>query len=250
MRIALGIEYDGTNYFGWQRQPKRPTIQTAVEAALSKVANHQVVVNVAGRTDAGVHALGQVIHFDTAIKRSNDAWVLGTNSNLPADIRVHWALTVSNNFHARYSAVARQYRYLIYNSNAASALLRYRALSVHQYLNEVLMQEAANYLLGEHDFSSVRGNGCESKSPFRCVELLTVVRNSELIFIDIKANAFLLHMVRNIVGLLLAVGKGAKPPIWVDSVLKARDRKQGSITVAPHGLYLYHVDYSSQQFPR
>jgi tRNA pseudouridine38-40 synthase len=243
MRIALGVEYDGTNYYGWQRQDNVSTIQEKIEIALSQVAAQLINVTCAGRTDAGVHALGQVIHFDTESCRSDQAWILGTNSNLPKDIRILWARHVSPDFHARYSAIARQYRYIIYNNKVASAILRHRAMWVPFALDEKAMQISGQYLIGEHDFSSFRGSQCQSKSTKRNVMSLVVMRSSGMITIDIKANAFLLHMVRNIVGVLIKVGKGEKEPRWVKEVLEARDRKAAAVTVPAQGLYLVGVDY-------
>lgn len=245
MRIALGIEYDGTHYHGWQKQENLSTIQGQVEEALSKVADASIYVSCAGRTDAGVHAYGQVVHFDTEVERPIKAWILGTNGYLPANIKVHWAKQVSNDFHARFSATARQYRYVIFNSKIAPAILRHHALWYPYDLNESAMQEAANYLLGEHDFSSFRGSGCQSKSKCRCVEIIDVKRDNLIVTIDVKANAFLLHMVRNIVGLLLEIGRGEHPPIWAKEVLELRDRTACAATVPAQGLYLMKVDYGN-----
>ena len=245
MRIALGIEYDGTNYYGWQRQLNLVTIQEKIEQALSQVAAENVIVTCAGRTDSGVHAFGQVVHFDTEAKRSDRAWILGTNSNLPDDIRILWARHVSPDFHARYSATSRYYRYVIYNNKIASALLRHRAMWCPYELNEKLMNEAGKYLLGEHDFSSFRGSGCQSKSVIRNVTCLEVIRSGVAINIDIKANAFLLHMVRNIVGVLIEIGMGEHPLHWVKEVLDARDRKSAAVTVLASGLYLVKVEYAA-----
>lgn len=249
MRIALGIEYDGTNYYGWQRQLNVASIAEEVEAALSKIAASPITVICAGRTDAGVHACGQVVHFDTVAMRPDSAWILGTNSYLPDDIRVLWARQVSPDFHARYSATSRQYRYIIYNHKVASALLRHRAMWWSRALNEKLMQEAAQNLIGEHDFSSFRGSGCQAKTAKRCVMSLDVVRSGAMINIDIKANAFLMHMVRNIVGVLLKVGVGEKSPAWVKDVLLARDRKLAAIAAPACGLYLTKVEYALGKIP-
>lgn len=246
MRIALGIEYDGSNYHGWQKQEQVPSIQAAVENALSKVANHPVTVACAGRTDAGVHALEQVIHFDTDAKRELIAWVFGTNTYLPPDIRVQWAKEVPADFHARFSAIARQYRYVIYNHKTPSAIWRNYALW-HQFPIDIdLMQTAANYLLGEHDFSAFRGSGCQSRSACRNVQFIEVSRDGEMIHIEVKANAFLLHMVRNIVGMLLEVGSGRRPPIWAQEVLLSRDRKQNADTAPAQGLFLVTAIYPHQ----
>lgn len=243
MRIALGIEYDGTGYHGWQRQDNICTVQEKVEYALSKVAAEPISVVCAGRTDVGVHALGQVVHFDTTAMRSDRAWILGANTNLPTDIRVLWARHTSSDFHARFSATARQYRYIIYNSMVASAVLRHRTMWVPFTLNEKLMHEAGQYLVGEHDFSSFRGSGCQAKSAQRNVISLVVARNSNMVTIDIKANAFLLHMVRCIVGMLVKVGKGEKPPSWAKELLAVRDRRLSAATAPSQGLYLTRVEY-------
>lgn len=243
MRIALGLEYKGINYYGWQRQPKLPSVQFYVEQALSKVADHSVQAFCAGRTDTGVHAKEQVIHFDTIAKRKIDAWILGSNSHLPCDIRIRWAKHVTDDFHARFSAVARSYRYLIHNSKTHSAIL-YNLITWHpKPLDEKLMQKAAHYLIGEHDFSSFRGCDCQSKSPMRNVHHLNIKRSGKLIVIDIKANAFLLHMVRNIAGLLIAIGEGKQEPIWAKHVLETCDRKISGVTALACGLYLTKVYY-------
>ncbi len=243
MRIAVGIEYDGTNYYGWQRQENVSSVQEKLEEALSQVAVEPITVTCAGRTDAGVHALGQVAHFDTEAKRSDRSWILGTNSNLPKDIRVLWARQVSPDFHARYHAVSRHYRYMIYNHAIAPALLRHRAMWCYRALNEKRMHEAGQVLLGEHDFSSFRGSGCQSRSTKRTVTLLRVTRSGSMINIDIKANAFLLHMVRNVVGVLVKIGTDEKPITWVKEVLDARDRRKAAMTAAACGLYLVNVYY-------
>jgi tRNA pseudouridine38-40 synthase len=243
MRFAIGIEYDGTNYYGWQRQENVGSIQEKIENALSKVADEPISLTCAGRTDRGVHALLQVAHFDTTKERNNHSWLLGTNGNLPRDIRIIWIRQAPYDFHARYHATSRHYRYVIYNQKVASALLHNHALWCHKPLDEKLMNEAGRFLLGEHDFSSFRGSGCQSKSAKRNVTLLEITRSENIINIDIKANAFLLHMVRNIVGVLLKIGVGEKAPIWAKEVLEARDRKKAAITVPACGLYLVKVYY-------
>ncbi|MDR1012382.1 MAG: tRNA pseudouridine(38-40) synthase TruA [Coxiellaceae bacterium] len=243
MRVALGIEYDGTNYYGWQRQLGLASLQEKVETALSKVATEKIIVTCAGRTDAGVHALYQVVHFDTKVERNSRAWVMGANSNLPSDIRILWARLVSSNFHARYGAISRHYRYIIYNNIISSALLRDRTMWYPYALDEKIMNNAGKYLLGEHDFSSFRGSGCQSRSVRRNVTLLEVTRNGVMINIDIKANAFLLRMVRNIVGVLIKIGTGKRRPIWAKEVLEMRDRKSAAVTVPAAGLYLIKVEY-------
>lgn len=243
MRIALGIEYKGTNYYGWQNQPELPTIQACVEKAIAKVADHPVQVFCAGRTDAGVHALGQVIHFDTISRRKPDSWILGCNSNLPADISVNWAKEVDAKFHARFSAIARRYRYLVYNHKIRPAMFADQTAWHIQHLDEKRMHAAGQYLIGEHDFSSFRGCDCQSKTPMRNVHSVIVKRRGNLVIIDIKANAFLLRMVRNIAGLFLAIGEGKQKPLWVKEVLQACDRTVAGKTAPACGLYLMQVYY-------
>jgi tRNA pseudouridine38-40 synthase len=242
-RIALGVRYDGARYHGWQSQDGLPTIQLFVEKAVSFVANHSINVVCAGRTDAGVHATCQVVHFDTDVDRTESAWVFGSNSNLPHDITILWAKIVPVEFHARFTAVARKYRYVIYNNKVRPGILRHAVGWYHRDLDVEKMQEAANYLLGKHDFSSFRGSGCQAKGPVRDLQSLVIQRRGKMVIIEAQANAFLLHMVRNLVGVLLAVGCGAKPPCWSENVLKARDRTQASVTFSPNGLYLVGVEY-------
>ncbi len=247
MRIALGLEYDGTGYAGWQKQKSGlPSIQQRVEGALSRVANQTISVQCAGRTDAGVHAMGQVIHFDTEAVRSNRAWILGGNSYLPTDIRILWAKPISSDFHARYSAITREYRYSIYNHHVASALFAHRAMWCRWQLNPEKMQEAAFYLLGEHDFSSFRGSGCQSRSPCRKLYEIKITQGGNIINITVRGNAFLLHMVRNIVGSLLLVGTGERPSQWMQELLVARDRRLAGVTAPACGLYLVKVEYPAQ----
>lgn len=248
MRIALGIEYNGTNYFGWQSQPNVPTLQNCLETALAKVATHAVRVHCAGRTDEGVHALWQVVHFETATLRSNVAWLFGTNSYLPPDIRVKWMQEVPEHFHARFSAIARTYRYLILSQPTASAIHHNKVTWLPRHLDEPKMQQAAQHLLGEHDFSSFRASSCQAKTTVRNVQSLQVKRDAttQLIVIDIKANAFLHHMVRNIVGVLVQIGLGKKDPYWAKEVLTARNRSAASNTAPACGLYLMHVEYPTE----
>jgi len=243
MKIALGIEYQGTNYHGWQKQQGLVTLQATLEEALSKLADQPVVVQCAGRTDEGVHAFGQVVHLETTAKRSMHAWVFGGNNFLPRDIRIQWAKEMPEDFHARFSAVARRYRYVIYNHNVSSALHREVTTFYFYNLDEKRMQEAANYLLGEHDFSAFRGAYCQARHAIRNVTKLEITRQDRLIFIDIIANAFLQHMVRNIVGVLLEIGNGDREPIWAKKVLEGRRREKGGITAPSTGLYFMQVDY-------
>lgn len=243
MRIALGIEYDGAGFSGWQRQSHVPSAQAALETALSQVADEPLQVVCAGRTDAGVHALGQVVHFDTAVERSRRAWVLGGNSNLPAEISIRWAEAVSDEFHARYSATARVYRYVILNRPVRSALQRLYAAWIHSPLDAERMHSAAQYLVGEHDFSAFRAAGCQAKTPNREIFSIVVRRDDEHVIIDVRGNAFLQHMVRNIAGVLIAVGSGDREPVWAKTVLDGRDRCAGGITAPAHGLTFMQVEY-------
>ena len=245
-RIALGIEYDGSRYCGWQYQDHSPSVQDKVEQALAKVANHPVRVNCAGRTDTGVHALGQVIHFDTKAVRETHAWVLGANANLPDNITVLWAKAVSAEFHARYSAVRRQYRYVIFNRPLRPAILAKRVSWEYRPLQVERMQEAAQHLVGEHDFSSYRALACQAKSPIRVLHRLEITRQGEIVMLDLEANGFLHHMVRNIAGVLLKIGAGEVEPGWAREVLELRDRTQGGVTASPNGLYFVTAYYPEE----
>jgi len=247
MRIALGVEYDGSDFRGWQIQEQDiRTAQRCLEAALAKVADHPIEVICAGRTDAGVHGIGQVVHFDTQAERSPRSWVLGSNSNLPADIGVIWAKPVPETFHARFSALARRYRYVILNRPYRSALWRQRAAWCYKPLTAEWMAAAAAQLVGEHDFTSFRAAGCQARSPVRTVYALTVARQGDCIVLEIEANAFLHHMVRNIAGVLMAIGGGERPVRWAREVLKIRDRSLGGVTASPEGLYLLQVRYAAE----
>jgi tRNA pseudouridine38-40 synthase len=243
VRIAVGIEYDGSAYAGWQAQSSLPTLQGVLEQALGRVAAEPVGLTCAGRTDAGVHASGQVAHFDTHAVRSLRGWVLGANSELPRDVSVAWAMPVPGHFHARYCAEARTYRYLIANRLARPALLRGRAAWIHRPLDEARMREAAQALLGEHDFSAFRAAECQAKSPIRRMERLEVERHGEFVTIEATANAFLHHMARNIAGLLIAIGRGDAPVEFAHQVLSGRDRTRNAATAAAAGLYLLAVRY-------
>lgn len=250
MRIALGIEYDGSAYYGWQRQTRGMTVQGRVEEGLSVVADHRVHVVCAGRTDTGVHATAQVVHFDSAALRSAVNWVRGANANLPHDIRLQWSARVDENFHARFSAQRRSYRYIILNRPVASAILRQRVCHEYRPLDHVRMQAAACSLVGEHDFSSFRAAGCQAKSPRREIVRLDVTRSGDCVYIDVEANAFLHHMVRCIAGVLLAIGRGDQPVDWAAEVLAARDRTLSGVNAPPGGLYLVQVVYDpSFQLP-
>lgn len=243
-RLALGIEYKGSRYRGWQRQEAGvPSVQEAVERALSQVAAEPISVACAGRTDAGVHATGQVVHFDTKVERPLKAWVMGTNANLPADISVTWAKLMPADFHARFKACARRYRYVIYNDPIRPAHLAEEVTWNHRPLDAARMREAAQYLLGTHDFSSFRAVQCQAKSPIKSLYHLTVIEQGPLLILDVRANAFLHHMVRNIAGVLMAIGSGERSPFWAKEVLEAKDRRQGGVTAHPYGLYLVQVEY-------
>ena len=245
MRIALGVEYDGTAYHGWQYQANCQSVQACVERAVSQVANEPITVVCAGRTDAGVHALEQVVHFDTCARREHYAWTLGVNNHLPGDIRILWAKPVDLGFHARTSAIARSYRYGILNRRVHSALDRHRLCRFSRILDEIAMQKAADFLIGEHDFTSLRGAGCQSKSPYRHVYRIDVQREGDRLWVNVTGNAFLHHMVRNIIGVLFAVGSGQQQPEWAAEVLKARDRTVAGITASAAGLYFAGTLYSS-----
>lgn len=246
MRVALGIEYDGTAYNGWQRQKSGVGVQSLVEEAVSQVADQAVEVICAGRTDTGVHASGQVAHFDTAAERSLRGWLLGINSSLPEDINATWVSFVSEEFHARFSAMSRSYRYLVFNRPVRSALYRHRAWWVFEPLDETAMQEASRCLIGEHDFSAFRAAGCQASTPVRKVFSLEVARRDDWLEITVSANAFLQHMVRNMAGVLVEIGKGEQDAGWAAKVLQSRDRTQGGVAAPAHGLTLIEVDYPAQ----
>lgn len=245
-RLAIGLEYDGTPFCGWQHQQHARSIQTEVEAALSRVADAPVAVAAAGRTDAGVHALGQVAHFDTGVLREDRAWLLGANSLLPPEIAIGWVRRVDATFDARYSARARTYHYLILDRPARPALRRDRVLWVRGALDVAAMQAAAPALLGEHDFSAFRAAGCQARSPMRDLQKLEVRRDGPLVVVECRANAFLHHMVRNLMGALVAVGEGRHPPQWIAQVLTGRDRRHAPATFAPDGLYLDGAQYEER----
>lgn len=243
MRIALGIEYQGTGFCGWQLQPGVRTVQGCVEEALGRVADHPVRVICAGRTDAGVHALGQVVHFDTEAERRARSWVFGANAHLPPDVSVRWAQSVAADFHARFSAVRRHYRYMIYNSPVRPAVLAAGVSWEYRALDAARMQAAAAHLVGRHDFSSYRACACQAKSPVRTVHSLEVARHGAFMVIDVVADAFLHHMVRNMAGVLIAVGAGEREPVWAREVLEQKDRRLGGVNAAPTGLYFVGVQY-------
>jgi tRNA pseudouridine38-40 synthase len=251
MRIALGIEYDGAKYFGWQRQKEVASVQEKLEKSLSIVANHPVEVQCAGRTDAGVHGTGQVVHFETTTVRKMVAWTMGVNANMPKDIAVRWAKEVPDEFHARFSATARRYRYVIYNHAYRPGILSSGISHYHGDLEEKKMHLAGQYLLGENDFTSFRAVQCQSRSPWRNIMHLNVSRHGNYVVIDIKANAFVHHMVRNITGSLIEVGRGNQEPEWIKWLLEAKDRRLARATAKAEGLYLVDVDYPEEfELPR
>jgi tRNA pseudouridine38-40 synthase len=246
MRIALGVEYDGSQYHGWQAQTGLHTVQQLLEQALTKVADTGISIVCAGRTDTGVHATNQIIHFDCDKERTIRSWIHGANSFLPKDICVKWGKEMPDHFHARYSALSRRYRYIIYNSSIRPALLRSCVTWQYRQLDQHAMQEASKCLLGENDYTSFRSVECQSHTPMRNVYDLQVSRTGDLVMIDITANAFLHHMVRNIAGVLIAVGSGKKQIEWVKEVLLAKDRTLGAETAPPYGLYLVSVNYPKE----
>ena len=242
-RIVLGVEYNGAGFAGWQIQPGLRTVAAELTRAAGIVADHPVELICGGRTDAGVHAVGQVVHFDTTAQRGLRAWLLGINANLPTDISLRWAQPVPPWFHARFSALSRAYRYRILNRDTRCALLAGRATLVRHPLEVGPMQQAADALLGEHDFSAFRAAECQSRSPWRRIDRLQVSRDGNEVRIDVVANAFLHHMVRNIAGLLIAVGSGRASPQLASELLAGRDRRQAPPTAAPDGLYLRSIRY-------
>jgi tRNA pseudouridine38-40 synthase len=247
-KIALVVQYNGAAYHGWQYQNEHTaTVQGKLESAFTQIAGGEVVKLIcAGRTDAGVHASAQVVHFETDSERELKAWTEGANTLLPKDISVQWAAEVEGDFHARFSATSRRYRYFICNSKQRPVLGAQQLTWYRFPLYAEKMHSAAQMLLGEQDFQSFRGSGCQSKSSFRNVSEVSVSRKGEYVIVDIEANAFLLHMVRNIVGALLEVGQSLKPESWISEVLESKDRTQAGITAPANGLHLIKVSYPEQ----
>ncbi len=243
MRIALGIEYDGNQFNGWQSQPHGNTVQDALERALLKIAGQPVAAVCAGRTDAGVHGWGQVVHIDAPVERPLTAWVRGVNTFLPASVAVTWAQPVTDEFHARFSARSRSYRYLLLNHPVRPGVMHGRVGWFHGNLDVEAMRAGAAYLLGTHDFSSFRAAECQAKFPIKTLYQADVSQQGQLLCFDFRASAFLHHMVRNLVGSLLFVGKGVRPPEWMATLLACRDRSQAAPTFAPGGLYFMGVEY-------
>lgn len=246
MRIALGVEYDGRPFSGWQSQSDGRTVQDTLQHALSQIAGDDISVIAAGRTDAGVHALEQVVHFDTTVERPLTAWVRGANALLPDNIAVLWAHPVPDEFHARFSAHGRSYRYVLINRATRLAVHSGKAGWYHGPLDVVAMRKAAKFLIGKHDFSAFRAAQCQAKSPVKHLHQLDILQEGEMLVFDLSADAFLHHMVRNIVGCLVYVGKGKHAPSWLVEVLKSRERTIAAPTFAPDGLYLRHITYEAK----
>lgn len=246
MRIALGIEYDGAHFCGWQSQPQKCGVQDSIEEAISSIASQPVRIHAAGRTDAGVHALMQVVHFDSEVIRPLNAWVRGVNAFLPSSVRVIWSSHVDDDFHARFSATQRHYQYLLVNQSAASAIYADKAGWYHLPLDISAMQTGIAYLQGEHDFSAFRASECQAKSPIRNLTTATVATHGEAIVFNFSANAFLQHQVRNMVGALIYVGNGKYPPEWIKDLLAEKNRTLSPPTFSPNGLYLTGVVYDTK----
>ncbi|MDH5764994.1 MAG: tRNA pseudouridine(38-40) synthase TruA [Gammaproteobacteria bacterium] len=247
MRIALGVEYNGSDFSGWQMQNHNTrTVQSVLETALSRVADQSINVTCAGRTDTGVHATGQVVHFDVTVQRPEKAWVLGVNAHLPDDVSSLWACEVDESFSARFTATARQYRYVILNRRGRPALFNRQLTWRHGKINVDDMHQAAQVLLGEQDFSSFRSSACQAEHARRCIHFVNVSRQGDYIYIDIEANAFLHHMVRNIVGSLLMIGQGEQAVNWMAELMQQKDRTLAGPTAPADGLYLVKVSYPEQ----
>ncbi len=246
MRIALGIEYDGASHCGWQSQLTRCSVQDKLQAALSDIACETIMLHCAGRTDTGVHALAQVAHFDSSAQRPDTAWVRGVNALLPPSIAVQWAQPVSDEFHARFSAVSRTYRYVLLNHAVRPALWSGRAGWYHAPLNVQAMQSAAKFLVGEHDFSAFRAAECQAKNPIKSMYYIDIAKRGECIILTFHANAFLHHMIRNIVGSLVYIGAGKQPVDWLHTLLQQKNRAYAAPTFAPDGLYLAAIEYESK----
>ena len=246
-RVALAFEYDGRSFHGWQLQKSGVrTVEAELSGAIAGVANHPVDLVCAGRTDAGVHASYQVAHFETSSVRNLRSWVMGINTALPSDIAVHWAGQGKSDFHARFSAVYRRYRYIICANGVRPAIQQGQVSWVYRDLDAEKMHESAQALVGEHDFSSFRAAGCQSRSPVRFLQAISVIRKGQFVIVDVQANAFLHHMVRNIAGALIAIGTGHERVEWIREILEIRDRRQAGVTAPPQGLYLVDVGYPEE----
>ena len=258
MRYAIGFEYDGSAFLGWQIQREEPTVQASVEQALARVADHESRVTCCGRTDTGVHALCQVAHFDTLAQRSERSWILGINSHLPLGASALWIREVDEQFHARFSAFSRSYRYLIHNRWVRPAIDAQRTSWCRSPLDADKMHQAAQALKGEHDFTSFRATACQARHAVREIQKISVRRSGDMIQLDVTANGFLYHMVRNIAGSLIKVGVGDAPPEWVGEVLEKHNRNLAAPTASPQGLYFvgarypekYHLPAATPAFPR
>jgi len=243
VKFACKVEYDGCGYAGWQSQKNIATIQDELEKSISYVANHQVKITTAGRTDAGVHATSAVFHFETPKHRDKKSWIFGINSNLPADIKIKKIFQVSNDFDARFSAITRSYRYILLQSLSSSPILNKKVYWIRTKLDLEKMQKGANYLIGEHNFNAYRTSQCQAKHAIRNIHKITITKNKNLVYVDITANAFLHNMIRIIVGCLLQIGTGNKKPIWIDEILKLQQRNHIGETTPPYGLYFVGVEY-------
>lgn len=246
MRYALGLSYDGSHFCGWQSQPNACGVQDALELAIASIAQHQIRVHAAGRTDTGVHALNQIVHFDTDVTRPLSAWVRGVNAHLPAAVRVNWAHEVNDDFHARFSAYSRSYQYLLYNAPVAPALMASKAGWFHLPLDYAAMREAAGYLVGRHDFSAFRASECQAKTPIRHLTRADVSVAGQYFVFEFSANAFLQHQVRNMIGALIYIGKGTYPPAYIKTLLQNKNRTLSPPTFSPSGLYLTSVGYDGK----
>ena len=246
MRVALGVEYDGAHFCGWQSQTNGCGVQDSVENAIAKIAEHSIRIHAAGRTDTAVHAMMQVIHFDTEVSRPDSAWVRGVNAFLPTTVRVLWAKIVVDEFHARFSATQRSYQYLLANQHTAPAIKAQQAGWYHLPLNVAAMQEAIGYLQGEHDFSAFRASECQANSPVRTLHTASIMAHGDYILFNFSANAFLQHQVRNMVGALIYVGNGKYPPVFIKELLEQKDRTLSPPTFSPNGLYLVGVAYDQK----
>lgn len=242
-RIAMGLEYEGTHYCGFQRLSHAASVQASLEKALAQVAGAPITVHASGRTDSGVHATRQIVHFDSSVARSEKAWIFGANTNLPKDIAVRWVKTVPDTFHSRLSALARRYRYLLINQLNRPVLERANVTWCRDPLDAAAMHRAAQVLVGEHDFSSFRAAGCRSKAPWRHMHFIEVKRHGAFVVVDVQGNAFLHHMIRNIVGALVSVGRGSQDEAYIGRLLALRDRKQGDVTAPACGLHFVDSRY-------
>ena len=243
MRYACGIEYDGHGFLGFQKQVQEPTIQNSLEVAISKVANHTIRLICSGRTDTGVSATSQVIHFDTNVQRTDYQWIMGVNTNLPSGISLLWIKEVSNDFHARFSAIQRSYQYKILNRWIRPALNRHSVTWEKLPLDANKMHQAAQYLLGKHDFNAFRSSACQSKTPIKTIDAISVKRVDNTVILDVSASGFLHHMIRNIIGTLLPIGRGEKDVESMLKVLLSKDRTQAGVTASPNGLSFNNVKY-------